>query len=151
MEFLGIGPLELILILIIALIVMGPKDMAKAGLTVGKFLRKVVSSPTWGTIRRTSHEIKYLPNRLMREAGLEESEIAEIQQGLSIPEMDRKILNPNYKPPGKKPAPPSVQPAPMRNSETPGDQLDAWTTTWDEPSTSASFASTENTPPVEPG
>jgi sec-independent protein translocase protein TatB len=151
MEFLGIGPLELILILIIALIVMGPKDMAKAGLTVGKFLRKVVSSPTWGTIRRTSKEIKYLPNRLMREAGLEDSEIAEIQQGLKIPEIDRKILNPNYRPPAKKPAPPSVQPAPMNNPEMPAVQFDAWTSPLDESSNSASLASTENTPPVEPG
>ncbi len=150
MEFLGIGPLELILILIIALIVMGPKDMAKAGLTVGKFLRKVVSSPTWGTIRRTSKEIKYLPNRLMREAGLEESEIAEIQQGLTIPEMDRTILNPNYRPPVKKPSSPSEQPGPMPKSDPPPDQLNAWTAAWDEPSRSSPPVVPENPPPGNP-
>jgi len=150
MEILGIGPLELILILIIALIVMGPKDMAKAGLTVGKFLRKVVSSPTWGTIRRTSKEIKYLPNRLMREAGLEESEIAEIQQGLTLPEMDRTILNPNYRPPVKKPASPPVQPDPLSKSDPPPSPLNAWTAAWDEPSRSTAPVIPENPPPGDP-
>jgi sec-independent protein translocase protein TatB len=72
MEFLGIGPLELFFILIIALIVLGPKDMVKAGRTLGRFLRRLVTSPTWQTVQRTSHDLRYLPNKLMREAGVEE-------------------------------------------------------------------------------
>ena len=152
MEILGIGPLEIILILIIALIVMGPKDMAKAGLTVGKFLRKVVSSPTWGTIRRTSKEIKYLPNRLMREAGLEESEIAEIQQGLSIPEIDRSILNPKYKPSlGKKPVTPDDQPIPGEKPGAPADQFTAWTAAWDQPENPVSPDPTQDVNSPESG
>lgn len=72
MDILGIGPLELIFILIIALIVLGPKDMAKAGRTIGKFLRQVVTSPTWHAVTRTSAELRNLPNKLIRDAGLEE-------------------------------------------------------------------------------
>lgn len=72
MEFLGIGPLELFFIILIALIVLGPKDMVKAGRTIGRFLRTLVTSPTWKTIQQTSRDLRYLPNRLMREAGLEE-------------------------------------------------------------------------------
>ncbi len=72
MEILGIGPLELLFILIIALIVLGPKDMAKAGRTIGRFLRKIITSPEWRTVQKASRELKYLPNRLMREASLEE-------------------------------------------------------------------------------
>lgn len=72
MEILGIGPLELLFIMLIALIVLGPKDMVKAGRTVGQVLRKVVTSPSWHAVQRTSREIRYLPNRLIREAGLEE-------------------------------------------------------------------------------
>ena len=71
MEILGVGPLELLLILVIALIVMGPSDMVKAGRTIGKFLRQVVTSPTWRAVTQTSSEIRKLPNRLIREAGLE--------------------------------------------------------------------------------
>src|SRR4030067_1108161 len=72
MEFLGVGPLELVFILIIALIALGPQDMVKAGKTVGKFLRQVVKSPTWHAVQQTSRDLRYLPNKLMREAGLEE-------------------------------------------------------------------------------
>ena len=72
MEILGIGPLELFFILIIALIVLGPQDMVKAGRTIGRFLRTVVTSPTWRTVQQTSRELRYLPNKLMREAGLED-------------------------------------------------------------------------------
>lgn len=72
MDILGIGPLELIFILIIALIVLGPTDMVKAGRTLGKFLRQVVTSPTWRAVTRTSSELRTLPNKLIRDAGLEE-------------------------------------------------------------------------------
>jgi Sec-independent protein translocase protein TatA len=72
MEILGIGPLELFFILLIALIILGPGDMVKAGRTLGRFLRKVVTSSEWRTIQKASRELKYLPNRLMREASIED-------------------------------------------------------------------------------
>ena len=78
MDILGIGPLELIFILIIALIVLGPSDMVKAGRTIGKFLRQVVTSTTWRAVTRTSDELRTLPNKLIRDAGLEE-DFKEIQ------------------------------------------------------------------------
>jgi Sec-independent protein translocase protein TatA len=74
MEILGIGPLEILLILILVLIIFGPKEVDKAGKTIGKSLNKFIRSDTWETINRTSKEIKNLPNRLMREAGLEDLE-----------------------------------------------------------------------------
>jgi len=72
MDILGIGPLELLFILIIALIVLGPKDMAKAGRTIGRYLRQIVTSPTWHSVQNTSRELRNLPNKLIREAGMEE-------------------------------------------------------------------------------
>src|SRR5512136_204603 len=72
MEILGIGPSELIFIVIIALIVLGPKDMQKAGRTLGKWMRKVITSDGWKLFQQTSREIQTLPNRLMREAALDE-------------------------------------------------------------------------------
>jgi Sec-independent protein translocase protein TatA len=72
MEILGIGPLELLFILLIALIILGPGDMVKAGRTLGRMLRKVVTSPEWRTVQKASRELRYLPNRLMREASLED-------------------------------------------------------------------------------
>ena len=88
MEFLGIGPSELLFIIIIALIVLGPKDMQKAGRTVGKFLRRIVTSDGWKLWQQTSREIQTLPNRLMREAALDE--LREVQKDLRQPlEMNR--------------------------------------------------------------
>jgi Sec-independent protein translocase protein TatA len=72
MEFLGVGPLELFFILIIALIFLGPRDMVKTGRTMGKYLRKIVMSPTWRMVQQTSRELRTLPNRMIREAGMEE-------------------------------------------------------------------------------
>jgi len=72
MEILGIGPLELLFILLIALIILGPGDMVKAGRTLGRLLRKVITSSEWRTVQKASRELRYLPNRLMREASLED-------------------------------------------------------------------------------
>ena len=73
MEFLGIGPLELFFIVVIALIVLGPKDMVKAGRTLGRWLRSLVTSPSYRTIQQVSNDLRNLPNRLMREAGFDEN------------------------------------------------------------------------------
>ena len=75
MEILGIGPSELIFIVILALIVLGPRDMQKAGKTIGKFLRKIVTSDGWKIFQQTSRELRTLPNRLMREANEEVNKI----------------------------------------------------------------------------
>jgi sec-independent protein translocase protein TatB len=83
MEFLGIGPSELLFIVIIALIVLGPKDMQKAGRTIGKWLRKIITSDGWKLFQQTSREIQTLPNRLMREAALDE--LKDVQKDLKKP------------------------------------------------------------------
>jgi len=83
MDFLGVGPLEFFLILLLALLLFGPHDMVKAGKTLGRWLRRLVTSPTWRAVQETSREITHLPNRLMREAGIEEleEELKETEQG----------------------------------------------------------------------
>ncbi len=72
MEILGIGAPEFIFILIIALIVLGPKDMQKTGRMIGKWLNQLVNSSGWKLFQNTSREIRRLPTTLMREANLEE-------------------------------------------------------------------------------
>jgi sec-independent protein translocase protein TatB len=72
MDILGVGPMELLFIVLIALIVLGPKDMIKAGKTIGRTLRAVMTSDTWRVVNQASREIRNLPNRLMRESGIDE-------------------------------------------------------------------------------
>jgi len=41
---------------------------------MGESLNKIIHSDSWKTINQTSREIKNLPDRLMREAGMEDLE-----------------------------------------------------------------------------
>ncbi len=75
MEILGIGTSELLFIVIIALIILGPKDMQKAGKTIGRWLRNLVTSDGWKIFQQTSRELRTLPNRLMREANDELNQV----------------------------------------------------------------------------
>ena len=72
MEFLGIGPMELMFILLLILLVFGPKDIARMARSFGHFLNRLYKSENYKIIQRTSEEIRNLPNRLAREAQLEE-------------------------------------------------------------------------------
>ena len=85
MEILGVGWQELIFIFLIALIVLGPKDMQKAGRTIGRWLNQLVQSDGWRALQQTSRELRKLPTALMREANvdLQETEQA-IRKGLDI-------------------------------------------------------------------
>ncbi|MFQ5922872.1 MAG: hypothetical protein ACE5M4_08515 [Anaerolineales bacterium] len=72
MEILGIGPLELLFILLIALIAVGPRDLGKTARSAGRLLNQLYRSEAWKNLREASSSIRTLPNRLAREAALEE-------------------------------------------------------------------------------
>lgn len=72
MNIFGIGPLEIIFVLIIGILFLGPEGMIEAGHKLGKFMSSTIRSPWWQNIRRGVNEIQHLPQRLMREAELEE-------------------------------------------------------------------------------
>ncbi|MBN1669022.1 MAG: hypothetical protein JW862_18155 [Anaerolineales bacterium] len=96
MDFLGVGPLELFFIILIALIVLGPKDMVKAGRTLGRWMRLVVTSPTWRAMQETSRNLRHLPTKLMREAGVEEIQ-KEFKDGLAGVNQSGKALSEGLK------------------------------------------------------
>jgi Sec-independent protein translocase protein TatA len=76
MDFLGVGPMELILIIIIALVLIGPRDIGKAARSMGRFLNRLYKSDTWRMLLDTSRTLRHLPERLAREAALEELNLA---------------------------------------------------------------------------
>lgn len=80
MELLGVGPAELLFIILIALIVIGPKDMGKVARSAGRFLNRMYRSEAWKTLTQASSELRTLPNRLAREAAMEE--LQEVRQEL---------------------------------------------------------------------
>lgn len=72
MDILGVGPLELLFIILIALIVIGPREFAKTARSAGRFLNRLYKSEGWKTMTEASRTLRNLPNRLAREAELEE-------------------------------------------------------------------------------
>jgi Sec-independent protein translocase protein TatA len=72
MNLFGIGPLEILFILLLAILIFGPKDLSNASKTIGRSLNKLIKSDTWRTVNQASNRLKNLPNELMREAGIEE-------------------------------------------------------------------------------
>lgn len=72
MNILGVGPLELAFLLILAIIVLGPAEMIKLGKSAGKFIYKLQTSDLWSGMKRVSKDISNLPYKLAREAGLDE-------------------------------------------------------------------------------
>lgn len=83
MELFGIGWMEVIFILILILLIAGPKDIEKGARAFGRFLNKLYRSPGYNAVRRASTELRNLPNRLAREAQLEELQ--------SLKELDRDL------------------------------------------------------------
>ena len=109
MQFLGIGPLELLLIAVIAVIVLGPKGMVNGAREAGKAIRKVIHSPMWSEIVDTSREIRDFPRKIVREAGIEQDleDLRRSTQG-TLHEINRSHL-PEISPVEKKNDTPSSQ------------------------------------------
>ena len=108
MEIFGIGASELVFVLIITLIVLGPKDMQKAGRTIGRWLNQLVRSDSWKVFQKTSTELRNLPRNLMRDANIEVGEIERDLRRAIDPRIDPKAgpastQTPKVNPPADKP------------------------------------------------
>jgi len=118
MEILGIGWQELLFIVVIALIVLGPKDMQKAGRSLGRWLNQLVQSDSWKVFQKTSSELRNLPRNLMREANMEMREVEKEIRGAIDPRLDPPgSSNPNR--------PPSKEAEDTRQGEPPSNKADA--------------------------
>ena len=111
MEILGIGWQELIFIVVNAIIVLGPKDMQKAGRTIGRWLNQLIQSDSWKVFQRTSSELRNLPRNLMREANMEMREAEKELRRTLDPRLDPSAssLNPSAQPRISRSLPPSTQ------------------------------------------
>jgi sec-independent protein translocase protein TatB len=111
MEILGIGWQELIFIVVIAIIVLGPKDMQKAGRTIGRWLNQLIQSDSWKVFQRTSSELRNLPRNLMREANMEMREAEKELRRTLDPRLDPSAssFNPSSQPGINRNPPPSKE------------------------------------------
>ncbi len=121
MEIFGIGPLELVLILLLALVILGPKEMINMSKKAAAWLRKFRQSDTW----KTTKEVMEIPNKVMEETGLDK-EIRELNT-LTQKTISTSIWNGESLAASKKPAvntPPSDQnpePADQKKPDSPSE------------------------------
>src|SRR3990170_7557722 len=71
MDFLGIGPFELLLILVIATVVLGPERMAQAGRTLGRLYAQYRL--------RWQKDVDEMTRELRRELAMLQQEVEEIR------------------------------------------------------------------------
>lgn len=95
MEFLNIGIPELIIIVLLMLILLGPEGMIKTARTLAQTVRKIIRSPLWNDMMKVQNEIRDIPTRLVRDAGIDEPE-AEINKALNEAAREiRSVYQPN--------------------------------------------------------
>lgn len=73
MKFFNLGLAEIIFIVILALIILGPGNMVKTAREVGAFFRRITKSPYWQEVWATRRELNEIPKILAREANLDET------------------------------------------------------------------------------
>lgn len=86
MNFLNIGLPELLTVLIIMMIVLGPGKMQEGARNLARLIRKVSRSESWRNFTGIYHEIKSYPQEIMKEVELEET----LQELKELNEQTRK-------------------------------------------------------------
>lgn len=110
MEFLGVGPLEVLLVVLLALVLFGPKDIVRNARNAGKTLNRLYKSDAWRSMNQASAALRNLPNRLAREAEL--ADLDELRNELDPSHVRRTNAE---------------APAAKTNEGNPGEGMAAWT------------------------
>jgi Sec-independent protein translocase protein TatA len=71
MQIFNVGVLEILFILILAFVILGPRRTIKTAKDVGVWIRNLAKSPIWRDIVSATSEIRDLPKKLMDEAELQ--------------------------------------------------------------------------------
>lgn len=73
MKFLNFGIGEILFILLLLVIIFGPKSLVKTAREAGAFFRKVTKSPYWQEVWATRRELEEIPKMIAKEARLDET------------------------------------------------------------------------------
>jgi Sec-independent protein translocase protein TatA len=73
MEIFNIGPLELLLILVLAVLMFGPEDIVNFAHKAGRWIYNLRKSEFWQEVVGTTKQIQEFPQQIMKEAELEET------------------------------------------------------------------------------
>jgi Sec-independent protein translocase protein TatA len=73
MKIFNLGFGEILFIILLAVIIFGPKGLVKTAREAGAFLRKVTKSPYWKEVWATKRDIEEIPKILAKEARLDDT------------------------------------------------------------------------------
>ncbi len=73
MKVFNLGMGEILFILLLLVIIFGPKSLVKTAREAGAFLRKVTKSPYWQEVWATRRELEEIPKMIAKEAQLNET------------------------------------------------------------------------------
>jgi len=73
MQILNVGPLELIFFFLLAFILLGQEGMVGFAKKSAHWIARIIRSPYWREFVNTSEEVKSIPQKLIREAKLDQS------------------------------------------------------------------------------
>jgi Sec-independent protein translocase protein TatA len=94
----GIGIPELVLLVLLIFVVVGPERSRGAALEIGRFLGKLLRSEWWKEISEITQSLRDLPTTLIKMAELEDMQselretLSDIQKSTKPDQADRQIL-----------------------------------------------------------
>jgi Sec-independent protein translocase protein TatA len=91
-SFLGIGAPELLLILLLIVMILGPERAKEAGTTAGRFIKRMTSSEFWRELVQAAHFMQQLPQNLVRMAELEDI-ATRLNQDMASMQRDLKTVS----------------------------------------------------------
>lgn len=95
----GIGLPEIVILALISFVVIGPERSRELALTLGRWLRRVITSPWWREFNNVTSALRDLPNTLVRMSELEDS-LRQMQTDINqATQIDLDLEQPTMPPP----------------------------------------------------
>lgn len=73
MDIFGIGILEIVFVLLISIIILGPEGLVKTAKKLGRGLRSIINSTWWKDFQEGYHEVQNMSGRWLNELDIEET------------------------------------------------------------------------------
>jgi Sec-independent protein translocase protein TatA len=72
-KIFNLGLLEIVFIVLLAFIVLGPEKAVEEAGNLGRWVRKIIKSPFWRDLVSTSRDIQDIPRKIMDDAEIQKT------------------------------------------------------------------------------
>jgi sec-independent protein translocase protein TatB len=83
MQIFNLSLLEIVFIVLLAFIVLGPQKAVEEAGNLGRWIRKIIKSPFWRDLVSTSKDIKDIPKKIMDDAEIQKT-LEDIDRSVSV-------------------------------------------------------------------